>query len=158
MWTEDNTLEQLVEGVIRHGPDILSRCQTSADLQQYLTRLDQERLNYPIPTSQVNPNHWFMPSEYRDFDIAKFLVEQCPQENYERLAKELELFEQHNMMPVLNFMKYLVDTLRKNNVVWGVGRGSSVASYVLFLIGVHKVDSVKYDLPIEEFFKGEENG
>jgi DNA polymerase III alpha subunit len=55
-------------------------------------------------------------------------------------------------------MKYIVDTLRANNVVWGVGRGSSVASYVLHLIGVHKIDSVKYDIPIEEFFKGEQNG
>jgi hypothetical protein len=62
---------------------------------------------------------------------------------------------QHDMIPVLKAMKYIVDTLRANNVVWGVGRGSSVASYVLFIIGVHKIDSVKYKLPINEFFKGE---
>jgi DNA polymerase III alpha subunit len=55
-------------------------------------------------------------------------------------------------------MKYIVDTLRANNIVWGVGRGSSVASYVLHLIGVHKIDSIKYSIPIEEFFKGEING
>ena len=59
------------------------------------------------------------------------------------------------MIPVLKTMKYVVDTLRANNVVWGVGRGSSVSSYVLFIIGVHKIDSVKYKLPINEFFKGE---
>jgi DNA polymerase III alpha subunit len=50
-------------------------------------------------------------------------------------------------------MKYVVDTLRANNVVWGVGRGSSVASYVLFIIGVHKIDSVKYDLDWREFLR-----
>ena len=55
-------------------------------------------------------------------------------------------------------MKYVVDTLRDNNIVWGVGRGSSVSSYVLYLIGIHKIDSVKYALPIDEFFKGEQNG
>jgi DNA polymerase III alpha subunit len=55
-------------------------------------------------------------------------------------------------------MKYVVDTLRENNIVWGVGRGSSVASYVLHLIGVHKIDSIKYNIPIEEFFKGEQHG
>jgi DNA polymerase III alpha subunit len=59
------------------------------------------------------------------------------------------------MYDVLYVMKYIVDTLRANNIVWGVGRGSSVASYVLFIIGVHKIDSVKYKLPINEFFKGE---
>jgi len=62
------------------------------------------------------------------------------------------------MYDVLHVMKYIVDTLRANNILWGVGRGSSVASYVLFLIGIHKVDSIKYNLPIEEFFKGDNNG
>jgi DNA polymerase III alpha subunit len=57
------------------------------------------------------------------------------------------------MIPMLKTMKYVVDTLRANDVVWGVGRGSSVASYVLHIIGVHKIDSIKYNIPIEEFFK-----
>jgi DNA polymerase III alpha subunit len=46
-----------------------------------------------------------------------------------------------------------VETMRVNNIVWGVGRGSSVASYVLYLIGVHKIDSMYYDLDIEEFLR-----
>jgi DNA polymerase III alpha subunit len=71
---------------------------------------------------------------------------------------ELNLYRHQGMIPVLNAMKYIVDTLRTNNIVWGVGRGSSVASYVLYLIGVHKIDSIKYNIPIEEFFKGEING
>jgi DNA polymerase III alpha subunit len=62
------------------------------------------------------------------------------------------------MIPMLKTMKYIVDTLRANNIVWGVGRGSSVASYVLHIIGVHKIDPIKYNIPIEEFFKGETNG
>jgi DNA polymerase III alpha subunit len=45
--------------------------------------------------------------------------------------------------------------MKERNIVWGVGRGSSVASYVLFLIGTHKVDSVKYELDFNEFLKGE---
>jgi DNA polymerase III alpha subunit len=53
----------------------------------------------------------------------------------------------------LFYLKYLVDTLRENKILWGVGRGSSVASYVLYLIGVHKIDSLKYNLDIAEFLK-----
>jgi len=49
--------------------------------------------------------------------------------------------------------KYFVDTMQANNVVWGVGRGSSVASYVLYLIGVHKIDSIKYNLDWQEFLR-----
>jgi DNA polymerase III alpha subunit len=56
---------------------------------------------------------------------------------------------------VIKTMKFIVDTLRENNVLWGVGRGSSVASYSLYLIGVHKIHSIKYKLPIEDFIRGE---
>ena len=57
------------------------------------------------------------------------------------------------MMPLLQWLKYLVDTCRANNIVWGVGRGSSVSSFVLFLIGVHKIDSIKYDLDWRDFLR-----
>ena len=154
MWT--NTTQQLVQGVMRHGPDILEHCQTSDDLTQYVNRLQQEHLNYPIPTQQIDPTNWFIPYEYKTMDIVDWLYQRCPTpEIRERVSEELKLFAKHDMIQVLKTMKYVVDTLRDNNVVWGVGRGSSVASYVLFMIGVHKIDSVKYKLPINEFFKGE---
>ena len=155
----ENTLENLIKGVMQHGPEILENCVANPnDIVQYLQRVDQERLDYPLTKLTVNKNNWFIPDEYKLLDIEKYLVEQCPEKNYIRLAEELALFEQNNMIPVLKTMKYVVDTLRKNNIVWGVGRGSSVSSYVLFLIGIHKIDSVKYALPIDEFFKGEQNG
>ena len=149
----NNTTQQLINGIMKHGPDILEHCLCSDDLTQYAERLYEEHLNYPIPPTSIYRTNWFIPEEYKNMDIEGFLVNQCPRENYQRLMDELELYKNHNMMPVLNTMKYIVDTLRKNNVVWGVGRGSSVASYVLFLIGIHKIDSVKYKLPINEFFK-----
>lgn len=154
MWT--NTTQQLVQGVMRHGPDILEHCQTSDDLTQYISRLHQEHLNYPIPPQQIDITDWFIPYEYKTMDILDWLYQRCPTpEIRERVVEELRLFAKHDMIPMLKTMKYVVDTLRANNVVWGVGRGSSVASYVLFIIGVHKIDSVKYKLPINEFFKGE---
>jgi DNA polymerase III alpha subunit len=154
MWT--NTTQQLVQGVMQHGPDILEHCQTSDELNQYVSRLQQEHLNYPIPPQKIDTTNWFIPYEYKTMDIVDWLYQQCPTpEIRERVVEELRLFAKHDMIPMLKTMKYVVDTLRANNVVWGVGRGSSVASYVLFIIGVHKIDSVKYKLPINEFFKGE---
>jgi DNA polymerase III alpha subunit len=158
MWTETNTIDQLVSGVIKHGPDVLKYSQTSDDLQKYLDRISREFLDYPIPPNSVDSKNWFIPAEYKSMDIEEFLVNSCPEQNYDRLVTELELYRKHDMIEVLKAMKFIVDHLRKNNIVWGVGRGSSVASYALYLIGVHKIDSVKYDLPIEEFFKGEQNG
>ena len=154
-----NTNDDLIKGVMRFGPEILENC--AADLSnvaQYLDRVEAEHLHYPQIKNNVDKDHWFIPLEYQNMDIEEFLVSQCPKQNYSRLVKELDLFRQNNMIPVLKTMKYIVDTLRANNIVWGVGRGSSVASYVLHLIGIHKIDSVKYNLPIDEFFKGEQNG
>jgi DNA polymerase III alpha subunit len=155
----ENTLENLIKGVMQHGPEILENCVANPDnIVQYLQRVDQERLDYPLTKLQIDKNNWFIPNEYKQLDIEEFLVTQCPEQNYPRLIEELALFKQNNMIPVLKTMKYVVDTLRVNNIVWGVGRGSSVSSYVLYLIGIHKIDSVKYALPIDEFFKGEQNG
>lgn len=97
---------------------------------------------------------WHMPKEYLELDIAEYILGLC-REDYElqRVAEELLLYQERDLFNLLRYLKYLVDTLRKNNLVWGVGRGSSVASYVLFLLGVHKINSLYYELSIEEFLK-----
>lgn len=142
-----------------HGPDILEKCLADpAELIQYLTVLEREHLNYPIPLSKINPNRWLIPDDYYP-NLTEMLYGMCETDiQRERVSQELELYIKHGMYDVLHVMKYIVDTLRANNIVWGVGRGSSVASYVLYLIGVHKIDSIKYNIPIDEFFKGETNG
>jgi DNA polymerase III alpha subunit len=97
---------------------------------------------------------WFMPEEYKSFPIHQWLSDQCKtEEELARVDQELLLFIQHDMFDLLFYLKYLVDTMRKNNIVWGVGRGSSVASYVLYLIGVHKINSIRYNLDIAEFLR-----
>lgn len=122
------------------------------NLDLYKQVLEDLHLDYAVPGS-IDQKNWRIPNEYKEMDIENYLVEQCPEKNYQRLMDELALYKKHDMLIVLKTMKYIVDTLRKNNLVWGVGRGSSVASYCLYLLGVHKVDSVKYNIPVEEFFK-----
>jgi DNA polymerase III alpha subunit len=103
---------------------------------------------------QDNQANWLMPVEYQNFDIAQWVLDQCTnQEELQRCGQELLMFEDRNLFNLLRWLKYFVDTLRANNIVWGVGRGSSVASYVLYIIGVHRINSLYYDLNIEEFLK-----
>ena len=103
---------------------------------------------------EVQQQKWHMPDKYKELEIAEWLLDQCKtEEELQRVGQELILYQERNLFDLLRFMKYLVDTLRKNNIVWGVGRGSSVASYVLYLIGVHKINSLYYDLDIAEFLK-----
>ena len=75
------------------------------------------------------------------------------EEEMQRAGQELLLYQEREMFVLLKYLKYLVDTMRSNNIVWGVGRGSSVSSFVLFLIGVHKINSLYYGLDIDEFLK-----
>jgi DNA polymerase III alpha subunit len=97
---------------------------------------------------------WFIPDKYKQMNLSDYLLERCktPEEKT-RVIDELAEFNRHNMRMLLRFMIYLVDFMKENNIVWGVGRGSSVSSYVLFLIGVHKIDSLKYELDFKEFMR-----
>jgi len=97
---------------------------------------------------------WHMPKDYKELDIAEWVLARCKtDQELQRVGQELILYQERDLFDLLRFMKYLVDTLRKNNIVWGVGRGSSVASYILYLLGVHRIDSLYYDLDIAEFLK-----
>lgn len=99
-------------------------------------------------------NNWFIPESYKNFDIAKFVLEQCNGEaELQRAGEELLMYQERDMFILLKYLKYLVDTMREHNIVWGVGRGSSVSSFVLFLIGIHRINSLHYDLSITEFLK-----
>lgn len=157
-----NNLDDLLEGILNHGPSVLknSVVEKSDVIDQYINRCLSEKLNYDLPQiDNFNGIEWMLPEQYLNLDIENWLLDQCKTEEEKiRVQEEIRLYNKNDMVPVLKTMKYIVDILRKNNVVWGVGRGSSVASYCLFLIGVHKINSIKYRLPIEEFFKGEENG
>lgn len=103
---------------------------------------------------QANQKNWFMPVEYQELDIAEHILGLCStQAELQRVGEELLLYQEKDLFDLLKFLKYLIDTLKTNNVIWGVGRGSSVSSYVLYLLGVHRINSMYYDLDIREFLR-----
>lgn len=98
--------------------------------------------------------NWHMPDEYKNLDIAEHVLSLCKsQPELQRVGDELLLYQEKNLFELLKFLKYLVDTMKANNIIWGVGRGSSVASYVLYLLEVHKINSMFYDLDVHEFLR-----
>jgi DNA polymerase III alpha subunit len=103
---------------------------------------------------QTQQSNWYMPTEYKQLDIAQHVLDLCKTDaELQRVGEELLLYQERNLFDLLRYLKYFVDTMRLNNVLWGLGRGSSVASYVLYLLGVHRINSMYYDLTIEEFLK-----
>lgn len=97
---------------------------------------------------------WHMPEEYKQLDIAAYVLGLCNTEaELQRVGEELLLYQERDLFNLLRYLKYLVDVMTINQVIWGVGRGSSVASYVLYKMGVHRIDSMYYDLDPSEFLR-----
>ena len=102
----------------------------------------------------IQQRNWHMPDEYKSFDIAEYLLTLCKDDSeLQRVGAELLMYQERGLFDLLRYLKYLVDIMKLNNVIWGVGRGSSVASYVLYKLGVHRIDSLFYDLDPAEFLR-----
>lgn len=103
---------------------------------------------------RVKQSNWHMPQEYKDIDIAQYILNLCDNEaELQRCGEELLLYQERDLFNLLKFLKYLVDIMKSNRVIWGVGRGSSVASFILYKMGVHRIDSMYYQLDIKEFLR-----
>lgn len=102
----------------------------------------------------IQQRNWHMPEEYKTFDIAAYVLTLCGTDaELQRAGEELLLYQERGLFDLLRYLNYLVNVLKDNHVIWGVGRGSSVASYVLYLLGVHKINSMFYDLDPHEFLR-----
>lgn len=141
-------------------------CDPSDDIEKFNAAMREQYLPelttyIPLDVDQKDfdgalQSEWFMPEEYKNKDIVWHVhnvKETYTQEERDRIEEELDAFRERGMFPLLRYMVYLVDFMRENNIVWGVGRGSSVASYVLYLIGVHRINSIQYDLDWREFLR-----
>ena len=162
IFNEHDLFEALYKGYQINASDIVFVEERNADsmaLEQHTGIRLFEPINSPTLTvnqlDQAWQEQWKMPAEYKTLDIEAWIWEQTPpwDPQHTRVTEELEAFKERNMIDLLRWLKYFVDTCRANNIVWGVGRGSSVASYVLYLIGVHKIDSIKYNLDWQEFLR-----
>ena len=139
-------------------------CDPSDDIEKFNAAMREQYLPeltkyIPLDVDQKTfdgalQSEWFMPDEYKILLVGDYIQTLCiTSEERARVQEELEAYNERGMYPLLQYMIYLVDFMRENNIVWGVGRGSSVASYVLYLIGVHRIDSIQYDLDWTEFLR-----
>jgi DNA polymerase III alpha subunit len=141
-------LEYLDQIFTEQTPDIIQLFKNASISPKQLENFENQKT-----FDEANQNSWFIPEDYYP-NLVEMLYGMCTtKEQTDRVSEELEAFIEHDMLDLLFCLKYIVDTLRANNVVWGVGRGSSVASYVLYLLGVHKIDSLKYNLDWREFLR-----
>ena len=135
---------------------------------------DIESFNVQVPdTDQIKPvgpepiqlnMEWQVPEPYLSLDLEEYIWEcmrvHMPQDYtlaqqeqaIKRIEDELKEVETRGMTQFFRTIVYILARMHNEKVVWGVGRGSSCASYLLFLMGLHVVDCVKFQVPMEEFF------
>ena len=161
VFSEQDLFEAIYSGFEFNPADTLLVDTRSDDIKNLETQLGFKFLetyntNFEITDYDAAcQSNWNIPNEYKTLDIEAWIWEQCPpwDPEHTRVKEELEAYKARNMLDLLRWLKYFVDTCSKEKIVWGIGRGSSVASYVLFLIGVHKVNSIKYNLDWQEFLR-----
>jgi hypothetical protein len=127
----------------------------STILDQQVITLQESDTNLTVTEyDKIMQSNWYMPDQYKQMDIAEHVLNMCDTDaKLQRVGAELLMYQERNLFDLLRYLKYLVDTMKSNNIIWGVGRGSSVASYVLYLLEVHKIDSMYYDLQPDEFLR-----
>lgn len=148
------TANQTMEDIVIVDPEQYNAAIDALYLDWH--KLDKlETLACPVEEfHKANQQNWFMPQEYKDMDIAKWILDRCADQNeLQRAGHELLEYANRGYLELLKYLKYLVDIMREHNIIWGVGRGSSVASFVLYLIGVHKIHSLRHNLEFDEFMR-----
>jgi DNA polymerase III alpha subunit len=159
IFNEQDIFDALYQG---HTDILMNATVESTDEIEKLSGITQTQLLKSIAADNISieqfdqymQSNWHMPDEYKQYDIVDWLYCNCKTiEQKDRVTEELQAFAERDMIMLLKWLKYFVDTCSKKQIVWGIGRGSSVASYVLYLIGVHSVDSMKYNLDWQEFLR-----
>ena len=161
-FSSTDIFDALYQGKIDAVADML--CESCEEIQKFNKSAeelgtDKIRVYEPLDCGVEDFDHalqseWFMPAQYQDLDVLQLCLDRCDSdEARDRVRDEYRGFEQRDMANLLRFLTYLVDFMRKEKIVWGVGRGSSVSSYILYLIGVHKIDPIQYGLDWHEFLR-----
>ena len=159
IFDEQDLVNQIMQGNRRldgYCADRSVDLATAADILEHMPTLIAHR-DQDITVEEFDRDcqkNWHMPQSYQDLDIAELVLSLCDTDSeLQRCGQELLMYQERDLFNLLRYLKYLVDVMRDNQVIWGVGRGSSVASYVLYKLGVHRIDSLHYDLDPAEFLR-----
>jgi hypothetical protein len=111
-------------------------------------------ITQPVFTDIHWRDNWLTPEPYSQIDVLSWCLEKCTTEQEQhRVQEEILEMQQRNMLPLIRHLIYCVDVWRQAGIVWGVGRGSSVCSFVLFLVGINRINPIEHDLDLKEWLK-----
>jgi DNA polymerase III alpha subunit len=137
----------------------------SSEIERYNDKFSEDKVNYKKEMNETCLD-WDIPKRYKELDVYSYIlnglkkeVRDCDfsdeeiRQRFYRVKMELRIWKKRNLLDMLRTLIFIVNTLEERKIIWGTGRGSSCASYILYLIGLHQVDSVEYELDLGEFFR-----
>lgn len=127
----------------------------SADTKKYHTKYRKD-ISYELSDTEISPDTSYDEGEFDAicdelYDSRRDVVHEDTHNN--RFNMELDYFERNGHQHLIVKLYHLIQRFREDGVVWGVGRGSACASYIFYLMGVHDVNSILYELEFKEFSK-----
>lgn len=172
-YTELKNRKLYFDGDSSFDPSVINKLQTRYNITyvNYLTPYIQQYNKLILdPNKQIKVKEkcnkwditWNLPEKYKQLDVIEYVLNKHIQltsgmsdneidSRDIRLISELQIYKQQNKLDILRTIIYIVDMLEKHNIVYGVGRGSSVSSYVLYVIGIHDIDSYMFNLDFNDF-------
>lgn len=157
-----------IEGLLLRGasPNKLRTMVITSKIEQYNALVsDREKIREFELEPVAFTYDWLLPPRYLSLDIEEHMSvvfgERLPSLKYNsaqtelaitRVALELQKFRERGLYDLLRVIVFVLDRFRETGQIWGVGRGSSCASFILFLLGLHVVDPIKFDVDLGEFF------
>lgn len=163
------TPDNIIKLIYRNGnTENIFTTEMTDDIKQFNSLVSDKNKIKIKETVKSLDFSWNIPDEFKDINVKEYVLEKFSEECHKlnvnidnnpdfikkrlnRIVIELKLFEEKKALPVIKTLIYIINILESNEIVWGVGRGSSVSSYVLYLIGIHDIDSVEYDIDIADF-------
>jgi DNA polymerase III alpha subunit len=155
----DKILEKILNGSKVNN---ICTSEITDDIKQFnLTSL----IKIEVKTELKNFDHcWNIPKYYKNINVLEYVINKYINMygkfddigKYNRIIHEMQLFKKYKLYDFLKTLIYINETFENQNIIKGVGRGSSVASYVLYIVGIHMIDSYKYNLEFSEFIREEE--
>jgi len=161
----DNVIDFIYK--LSSHPDDLKRLYVTSLTPEIITynAVSDHKLKIKTSSDVKFPPAWNLPEKYLSLDLDDYLLKLADKiehdslydKRVERLSTEIFLFKQLKLDEVLRTIIYVIDKMTEKKVVWGVGRGSSCSSYLLYLMGLHEIDAVLYEIDIEDFLHPSEN-
>lgn len=164
--TNEVSPEKIIDFVLLNKHCVVSTTQLTPDVKRYNQLVSHdERISIKLENEPFD-FQWNIPVEYKNINLHDYLIDKLDQEfihrgwtdtspeavkRCNRVVTELKAYKQKGLADLLRVLIYVINTLERKQCVWGVGRGSSVSSYVLYLIGVHDIDSVQYEIDFTDF-------